>query len=48
MQWTKYILNYNFSSFLTIHFCSLLFKQQTSEAAVKQSELFQGKQESQS
>lgn len=35
MQWTKYILNYNFSSFLTIHFCSLLFKQEADGVAVK-------------
>lgn len=48
MQRTKYIIDYKFSSFLTIHFCSLLFKQQTSEAAVKQSELLKAKQEIQS
>lgn len=47
MQWTKYILNFYFSSFLTICFCSLLFKQQTSEGAVQQSELLQAKQGSQ-
>lgn len=43
VEWTKCILSYHFFSLLTINFCSLLLKQQTSEVAVKLSELFPSK-----